>query len=103
MFHRGVNLTCRKGTKWSGINGAVLIGTDTKDIAVAQIVGTKTMRMMDVEESDLANEHDPSCRNWNGLRDEMMRVYGNSFDKREIVTLVYFEPIIQYDTADTAP
>jgi hypothetical protein len=101
VFHKGVNVTCRKGTKWSGINGEVVIAeTGGKDVCIATIKNTKTLRFMDLEEKDIVNEHDPSCRTWQGLYDVMVNTYGD-FDKRELVTILEFEPILQYDTIES--
>jgi hypothetical protein len=98
VFNKGLNLTCRKGTKWSGVTGSVILaetGTteyNDKYLGIAHIVNTKAMRLMDIQEDDLLLEHDPSCRTWQGLHDELVRVYG-SIDKREIITLVLFKQI----------
>jgi hypothetical protein len=104
VFHTGVNSTCRRGTKWSGASGNVAFSATDSDrlIGVANVLYTKTLRMTDISLDDIATNHDPECRSWVGLFKEMESIYPN-FSKREIVTIIYFEPIIQYDTADTTP
>jgi hypothetical protein len=88
------NLTVRRGTKWSGLKGKVYVGDVDGEIqGVAKILCTKTMKFEDIKKEDLELEHDPKCRDYEGLLEVMQEVY-EDFDVYEIVTLVYFKILI---------
>lgn len=87
------NLTVRRGTKWSGLKGKVYIGdVDGEATGVAKILCTKTIKFEDIKKEDLDYEHDPKCRDYEGLLETMQEVY-DDFDVYEIVTLIYFRLI----------
>lgn len=73
VFHKGLNLTVRRGTKWASEEFERVI----------------VKRFCDIEPSEIKCEHDPKCRTKQGLLKELKRVYEN-FSEKEIVTLVYF-------------
>lgn len=91
---KGVNLTVRRGVKWSldvkkGDDvGLVKVGEETMKVAVVADVRVVIFRSL--VDSDLVLQHDPTCRNYSGLLMAMKRAYP-TFDNREIVTLVYYE------------
>jgi len=111
-FHNDrMNLTVRRGVKWSFCSiGDIVNVSDadnrfeitedgkhrdiTKPIILFQaaIVGTKVVRFCDLLDNDLENEHAPNCRTVDGLFDVLSKIYP-LFDRREIVTLVYFDVI----------
>ena len=78
-FHEGINLTVRRGIKWS------LQQADNVNIEY-----TRLMRCRDLRDYDLYLEHDEECRTVEGLKNKLKRLYHN-FNTREIVTLVYFK------------
>jgi len=81
----GINLTVRKGIKWSLENEA-----DVQGLGIVPIT-TKVMNFDALTEADVCVlEHDPKCRNLTGLFLAMRRAYPD-FDEREMVTLVYYE------------
>jgi hypothetical protein len=84
VFHAGINLTVRRGTKWDGIKEAYI-----EDVGIREIK-TRSFRFFDLDDTDLKNEHDASCRDYQGLLKEMRQVYPG-FSENEIVTLVEFE------------
>jgi hypothetical protein len=93
VFKYGVNITVRRGTKWSGREGkAVACGTGNKEYVPINIQGTKVMKFSDISDFDLENEHDPTCRNVSGLLKVMEEIYC-CFTIKEVVTLVYFEVV----------
>ena len=93
----GLNLTVRKGLKWSLclLSGEKIMLNETGSelcICSAKILNVKAMSFHDLKDSDLIYEHDPKCRSVKGLTKVMKDVY-NNFDERELITLVYFEVI----------
>jgi hypothetical protein len=92
-FKIGTNVTCRRGIKWSSVTGPITVselGTPPLKEYLIQAISTRVFRFSDLTDGDVANEHDPECRTYDGLYKEMRRVYPG-FDSREIVTLVSFE------------
>jgi hypothetical protein len=88
VFHEGENITVRRGTQWSGITGMVSINDDLS----ANIIYTQCFVFRDIDEDDIALEHDPDCRRWEGLHNELRRLYPG-FSVNEIVTIVHFIPL----------
>jgi len=78
VFNDGLNLTVRRGMKWS------VLKPDNVDVFL-----TKVMRFCDLKDYDLYYEHDVKCRTYEGLLDTMRNTY-EWFLEKEIVTLVYF-------------
>lgn len=88
VHKRGRNLTVRRGIKW-----ALETEADVQGLGVVPI-SSKVMRFDDLSGADICVlEHDPKCRDLHGLWLAMLKAYPD-FDKREMVTLVY------YDTKD---
>ncbi len=93
-FKEGINLTTRKGIKWGVVWDKFIpvaeTGKEDVILGTAEIVETKVMSFASIPNELLENEHDPNCREWQGLFNEMKRVYPN-FYEWEVVTLVYFK------------
>lgn len=93
-FKEGINLTTRKGIKWAVVWDKFIpvaeTGKEDIELGIAKIIETKVIPFASIPNEFLENEHDPSCRDWQGLFEEMKRVYP-SFYEWEVVTLVYFE------------
>lgn len=104
-----MNLTIRRGVKWSFCSVGDIVNVSdadnrfeitedgkhrdiTKPIILfkAKIVGTKLVRFCDLFDNDLEYEHDPNCRTVDGLSKVLSNIYP-LFDRRELVTLVYFD------------
>lgn len=98
VFKQGMNITCRRGAKWDTLPKDHVYVVDvhdplkedgsTKVLHVVEIE-TRVFKFSDLTDEDLVNEHDPSCRTYSGLLEEMEKVY-DGFDPREMVTLCSF-------------
>ena len=100
-----VNLTVRKGLKWSdlAVGEAVLLREtpsteltiDTEVVNHATIYDVKVMSFADLMNYKrlLKLEHDPKCQTYTGLFETMRRVY-DGFLQHELVTLVMYELIV---------
>jgi hypothetical protein len=105
VFHKGVNVTVRRGVKWDvGDKENVCIidmldptcldkemfnyGQD-KVIAVVDIKTKVKPFVALLGSRDLLLEHDPDCRTYSGLFNVMQEIYPD-FEESEIVTIVYF-------------
>ena len=99
---RAVNLTVRKGLKWSTLQAGeeiLLKETPCGDLVVrtsavshATIYDVKVMSFNDLMSYPklLLLEQDPDCRTYKGLYEVMRRVY-DGFLSHEVVTLVFYE------------
>lgn len=86
IFHSGLNITVRRGTKWHGTKSAWIdLGEGIK--IFCDHIHTQVKCFNDLNDLDL--EHDPECRTWYGLLKVMLEVYPD-FSTDEEVTLVYF-------------
>ncbi len=86
VHHVGQNVSVRKGLKWASQKAAVVEGL----VRCARPIKTKIMRFCDLENRDIKNEHDPKCKNKEGLLAAMEKAYPD-FDPREICVLVEYE------------
>ncbi len=97
---KAINLTVRKGLKWSDLKVGDVIEIQETDNpppcgapeSYVQIYDVKVMVFKDLLHYDrmLALEHDSECRNFPGLFRVMKRVY-DGFLQHELVTLVFYE------------
>lgn len=88
-------MTCRRGVKHALLGEGEKINLydlEGEAVEVATVEEIKVMRFQDVEQEDLTINHDPDCRDFDGLLMEMQECY-DDFDLYEIVTLVYFKII----------
>jgi hypothetical protein len=99
MSPAAVNLTVRKGLKWSSLEAGDTILLAETEVGVvcgaevyAKIFDVKviTFRDLVLYPKMLELEHDPECRIYYGLYQVMRKVY-DGFLAHEIVTLVYYE------------
>lgn len=96
----GLNVTVRRLPKWKDIydkhawdNGPLAV--EVTDVngrcrAAAKIVTVRRVAFLDIPETWLALEHDPSCTNLKGLLVAMQAAYPD-FDVNEPVDVVFFE------------
>jgi len=84
-------VTVRRGSKWADLDVGQEIGIRAvgfADIRVACILFVHKCRLGDIPEHMLASEHDINCRTLVGLQRELERVYDDSIDLDETVTVV---------------
>lgn len=108
VFHDGVNVTVRRGTKWLGVHNAY-VDLGGKFCTGPVVLHTRAVPFNELTDSDVQNEHDPSCRTVAGLATEMKRVYPE-FSESDTVTLATFilkfrKPVVGDDVyvPDMAP
>jgi hypothetical protein len=93
VFYEGENLTVRRGIKWAGSDGSKVIVASTDESAhkpqIAEITRTIVIPFTGICDKWLLLEHDPKCRDWDALFEEMQRIYPD-FNPDEVVTLVFF-------------
>jgi hypothetical protein len=99
VFKLGRNITVRKGLKWSNSKGEIVqvcvcVNEDGRlvhyPVYKAKITETRVTSFIDIMASELADEHDPTCRNRLGLVKAMERAYPD-FSVNDQVTVVGFE------------
>jgi hypothetical protein len=100
---RAINLTVRKGLKWSSLRDGAIVelqetGNPRPEEApefLANIWDIKVMSFADLIKYPemLKIEHDPYCQNYMGLWETMKKVY-DGFLQHELVTLVFYEPMM---------
>lgn len=92
IFNDGLNLTVRRGSKWHGHQGEMVevVGLDGEVYGQTQVRSSQLRRFADILQRDLDYEHDPLCRTYQGLLDDMRIVY-DGFEEDEVVTLLWFE------------
>lgn len=93
VFHKGVNLTVRRGIKWAVVPVGTEINILETDSNILNETGIITKVVVipfwDIEKEMLREEHDPRCTNHESLQEVMEEVY-EDFSANEIVTLLYF-------------
>ena len=107
---RAINLTVRKGLKWSDLRvgdtiwlqvtpiDPTTVSPESKTAPISHqlaiIYDVKVMTFNDLMNYPrmLQLEHDPECQNYKGLFEVMRRVY-DGFLQHELVTLVFYEII----------
>jgi hypothetical protein len=93
VFKNGLNYTVRLGEKWYErleIGDFVEIA-DTDKVAKITSVEVKDFYDIDYEGTVFANEHDPECRDVDGLERAMSRAYPNLDNLiDEAVTIIGF-------------
>lgn len=102
---RAVNLTVRKGLKWSDLKVGEVVWlqetpTDPAKPTIAEAASGQHATIYDVKimpfnalinyHKMLQLEHDPKCRSYPGLFETMRKVY-DGFLQHELVTLVFYE------------
>lgn len=81
-FREGLNMTVRKGSKWSAAQHANIDGVMTPILV-------RTVKFRDITDFDLMFEQNPRCRDKETLTKVMEGTYGGIEDDDDI-TLVYF-------------
>jgi hypothetical protein len=92
VFQPGKNVTVRRGVKWDLENHKTvgIASTDEpSNILYYTAIKTKVIVFKGLEKPDLYVEHDPKCRSYYGLLQEMERVYPG-FSENEVVTVIEF-------------
>lgn len=95
VFHAGVNLTTRLGSKWLNKvipgDNVLISNLDGSEVSQATVVSVLIQTFKDIPLSLLKFEHDPSCRTHEGLLKEMNRVYPECTND-STVTIILFVP-----------
>lgn len=101
-----VNLTVRKGLKWSDIQVGEEVeiretGNEVDAAQIATIWDVKVIRFVDLQEYAhmLKLEHDPDCQTFQGLFKVMKKVY-DGFSLHELVTLVFYVPQVEEEVTE---
>lgn len=96
VFHNGLNVTVRRGHSWlKAVSGDTLVlkDADAHIHARADTHSANHKRFKDIDTDEycylLRYMHDPRCRTYQGLLDEMGRIYPD-FSENEFVTLLLF-------------
>jgi hypothetical protein len=91
VFNPGLNVTVRKGDKWNGPRRHVTIGnTEGSLVTAGEIIQTFTTTVVGlVGNFWLQFEHDPFCREFEGIFFELQRVYPG-ITLNDEVTIVLF-------------
>lgn len=92
VFHNGLNLTVRVGTKWGVIKpGDLFLLHDVDGTLVEHAIAIAAVTIDAIDEDNLARalyfEHDPKCRKPEGLNRELTVHYG---EWEYPLTLVWF-------------
>jgi hypothetical protein len=92
---RGENVTVRMGEKWKNllrVGDLVLLGgMNHENPTVAQIIFIHSCRLLDIPREMLEKDHDEKCRTFNGLHDELKRVYFGDVCLTTIMTVIGYE------------
>lgn len=93
VFHPGLNVTVRQGSKWMQVVvGETIILREAKDkrfLGAGVVVGKALLPVELVPESFLQYEHDPACQTLPGLLAELKKVYPD-FSENDHVTVLIF-------------
>jgi len=97
-FHKGINLSIRRGVKWATKIMEHVLAYDAKSefsnhsqpIFNCEVVEQKVMKYEDIPKKDFELIHDTECQSYESMYEEMKRIYG-TFSDKEIVTLLYFK------------
>lgn len=95
VFKDGLQFTTRKGERWMGVSGIYTATRADTGEAIASIRIVDTMHiprfvsLMVAGDVFMSLEHDPECRTFKGLWEEMTSVYPD-FKAVDDVTLVFF-------------
>ena len=94
VFKDGMNVTVRKGDKWTHqvLPGStvVLKKTDGDDLGEAYIAGVMYLPLRLIPPAVLKLEHDPKCRNPKGLLAVLRSVYGEDVNENTACTVLFF-------------
>lgn len=88
-FHKGLNISVRRGIKWSlekTVTLADLSGNEYGEVKIDTLV----FRFCDLTDADVEREHDIDCQTIAGLLRVMKGIYP-TFDPRELVTIITFQ------------
>jgi hypothetical protein len=91
VFKQGINLTVRRGDRWSNEKGNIVHVCDKSGNILfdTEIKSCRTMKFSEITDDILVHEHEPSCRTVSGLLESMKQCYPG-FSETDTVTMVYF-------------
>lgn len=94
-----LNITVRRGLKWAKtftdkhpVDCPIATADEPEEqIGMAHVIGIKTYdALVDIPLHYIFFEHDPACRNFQGLYRKMSEAYGETFRIDEPVTVIFF-------------
>jgi hypothetical protein len=94
VFKDGINKTVRYGAKWGDVHMGeeIEVGeTNGPVVGNAVIAGIVRMKFNQIEDAFISDEHDPECTTVAGLRNAMVRAYGDNFKDDGDVVILSFE------------
>ena len=92
IINKGESLIVLKGVKGSLLSGQVeLIDNDGKNKGKAEIQNTWAIEYSAIQDYYLTKAQDPSYRSVWELKHKMTELYGDTFNEKEIMSLVYFK------------
>lgn len=104
IFHNGYNITVRLGYKWYDEPSAFILNPEKNKFTFVSLTAYKFFHFSELENyasSLLINEHDPSCRTYEGLLKCMKETY-KDFHEDSPVTVIGFhldmKNFTQYDS-----
>lgn len=89
VFHEGVNITVRRGTKWSDNSVIPFIKFGQNSRKALETSYRRVIKFNELTDADLVFEHDPKCRTVDGLAEVLKEVYP-TFTREDTVTIIYF-------------
>ena len=94
VFNFGLNVTVRRGDKWLDVcipETVMVADTKRGDIGEVLVVGKMFIQLNLIPAPILSLEHDPRCRDREGLLAEMQETY-EGLQPDEKVTVLLFDP-----------
>ena len=92
-FAAGVNVTVRHGFRWAHLQPGEVVALSSMErvpLAHAVVLEVQVMRFDQLRDSDVAQEHDPRCRDREGLRADLSLYAGYYVSDSCEVTMVRF-------------
>lgn len=96
--HGGLNVTVRRGYKWADLKVGEVVALATAgvlnsepDFTKAVIYSVTVKSFFTIQAHEIAQEHDPDCRNMVGLLAAMERAYPD-FTQEDVCVIVGYIP-----------
>lgn len=93
VHHSGVNVTVRRGPKWSDLekDDLLRLSSPTGDsLRIAKVITSMKMLFHSIPMSLLSHGHDPACRSRIGLLKKMKKAYPGFRSSEEVTVVMYW-------------